>query len=150
MDEQAESTSQTPRTGSSETESLLPTYEQQFQSTNAESPVSPPGPTATSNEIRDFLTRLLILKRTLAPDHAHRIASKWTLGNGRELRSYPPAMYLDIFGREDGWVVYKETKLCIAHEKGNKGRTSFWRHCKFCTTIHGFDLELSKSKVNYF
>ena len=58
-------------------------------------------------------------------------------------------MYLDIFGREDGWVVYKEAKLCIVHEKGKKGRTSFWRHCKFRTTIHEFDLELLKSDANH-
>ena len=113
---------------------LLPTYEQS-QPTNAESesPLSPPEKTAFPAEIQAFLAHLLVTKRGLTSDHASRIGSKWTIGNGKELRSYKPAMYFDIFGREDGWVVYKEAKLCIAlDEKGKEEKTPIWRDCK-CT-----------------
>lgn len=126
------SRSPSPRKTSLDAEPLLPTYEQ-FQSSSTQSPDSPPETTATPDEIRDFLTRLLISKRGLTSDHASRISSKWTIGNGKELRSYPPSMYLDIFGREDGWVVYKEAKLCIVNEEKQKGKateTPFWVHCK--------------------
>jgi len=111
-------------------EPLLPTYEQ-FDSTDPATSDSPPESTATADQIRDFVVHLLTTKRGLALDHARRIASKWTIGNGKELRSWPPSMYLDIFGREDGWVVYKEVKLCIAHdEQSKKPSTSLASKCK--------------------
>jgi hypothetical protein len=111
-------------------EPLLPTYEQ-FDSTDPATSDSPPESTATADQIRDFVVHLLTTKRGLALDHARRIASKWTIGNGKELRSWPPSMYLDIFGREDGWVVYKEVKICIAHdEQSKKTSTSLASKCK--------------------
>lgn len=111
-------------------EPLLPTYEQ-FQSTDAATAETLPEKTATADQIRDFLVHLLTSKRGLALDHARRIASKWTIGNGKELRSYPPSMYLDIFGREDGWVVYKEVKTCIIRaEQSKKTELSRIGQCK--------------------
>lgn len=100
-------------------EPLLPTYEQ-CQSTDGTTAEILPETTATADQIRDFLVHLLTSKRGLALDHSRRIASKWTIGNGKELRSYPPSMYLDIFGREDGWVVYKEVKICIIRAEQSK------------------------------
>lgn len=79
-----------------------------------------PDPRATPDEVRDFLVRLLIKNRGLHEDHARRVASKWTLGTGRELSSYPPLLYAEIFGMEDAWMVYKEAKLFIEQEKAEK------------------------------
>lgn len=111
-------------------EPLLPTYEQ-LQSTDPAATEPLPETTATADQIRDFLVHLLTSKRGLALDHARRIASKWTIGNGKELRSYPPSMYLDIFGREDGWVVYKEVKTCIIRaEQSMKTEMSRIGQCK--------------------
>lgn len=111
-------------------EPLLPTYEQ-FQSTDAATVETLPETTATADQIRDYIVHLLTSKRGLALDHARRIASKWTIGNGKELRSYPPSMYLDIFGREDGWVVYKEVKTCIIRaEQIKKPELSRVGRCK--------------------
>lgn len=111
-------------------EPLLPTYEQ-FQSTDSATAETLPEKIATADQIRDFLVHLLTSKRGLALDHARRIASKWTIGNGKELRSYPPSMYLDIFGREDGWVVYKEVKTCIIRaEQSKKTELSRIGQCK--------------------
>ena len=124
--------SPSPRKTSLAEEPLLPTYEQ-FQSTDASTLELPPEPTATADQIRDFIVHLLTSKRGLALDHARRITSKWAIGNGKELRSYPPSMYLDIFGREDGWVVYKEIKLCILRDEQSKQtKTSPAMKCK-CT-----------------
>jgi hypothetical protein len=117
-------------------EPLLPTYEQ-FQSTDAATFEVPPDPTATADEIRDFVVHLLTAKRGLALDHARRIAAKWTIGNGKELRSYPPSMFLDIFGREDGWVVYKEVKLCIMQdERSKKPNITLASKCEYSPRIH--------------
>lgn len=123
---------QSLRKTSIDVESLLPTYEH-HQSTGVENEISPPEETATADDLRVFLTQLLISERGLTPDHAHDIASRWKTGNGKELRTYPATMYLDIFGREDGWVVYRETKLCLAQDKKDKGDTAplpFWHRCK--------------------
>ncbi|KAH0360997.1 hypothetical protein KCU65_g9024, partial [Aureobasidium melanogenum] len=75
---------------------------------------------ATPDEVREFLNKLLVQNRGLHPDHARRVASKWTLGTGRELTTYPPQLYAEIFGLEDAWMVYKEAKLFMRMEKKKK------------------------------
>jgi hypothetical protein len=103
----------------SSSEKDLP-FNENSQSTEAPNDV-PPAVNATPDEVRDFITRLLINRRGLPQDHVRRAVAKWTVGSGRELRSYTPSMYLDIFGREDGWIIYREVKLCIYCEQ-NKSR----------------------------
>ncbi|KAH0148305.1 hypothetical protein KCU67_g11502, partial [Aureobasidium melanogenum] len=83
--------------------------------------LSVPSEKATADEVREFLMQLLIKNRGLHQDHARRVASKWTLGTGRELISYPPRLYAEIFGLEDAWMVYKEAKVFICTEK-KKGK----------------------------
>jgi hypothetical protein len=80
-----------------------------------------PNEKATPDEVRSFLIQLLVQNRGLHHDHARRIASKWTLGTGRELMSYTPTLYAEIFGLEDAWMVYKEAKLFILTQK-KKGK----------------------------
>jgi hypothetical protein len=72
---------------------------------------------ATPDQVRYFLTHLLINKRDLPLDHVRRAVARWRIGTGLELRSYSPAMYLDIFGREDGWVIYQEVRLLMLDKK---------------------------------
>jgi len=90
----------------------------------------PPSINATPDEVRDFITRLLINRRGLPQDHVRRAVAKWTVGSGLELRSYTPSMYLDLFGREDGWIIYREVKLSIYCEQNKSGRRfdscEFW------------------------
>ncbi|CAD0081666.1 unnamed protein product [Aureobasidium vineae] len=93
------------------------------------SDLTAPGEKATPDEVRDFLVQLLIKNRGLHPDHARRVAAKWTLGTGRELTTYPPLLYAEIFGLEDAWMVYKEAKLFIRTEK-NKDTPN--GSCKSC------------------
>ncbi|THZ55025.1 hypothetical protein D6C86_08955 [Aureobasidium pullulans] len=66
--------------------------------------LNPPLPTASPSEVRAFITELLILTRNLPAQHAKDIADKWHLGTGRELTTYPPSVYADIFGSEDAWM----------------------------------------------
>lgn len=79
-----------------------------------------PSEKATPDEVREFLVALLIKNRGLNQDHARRVASKWTLGTGRELTTYPPLLYAEIFGLEDAWMVYKEAKLFMKLEEKKK------------------------------
>lgn len=68
-------------------------------------------PTATPDEVRSFLSQIL-RNRGIASDYAERIASRWTLGTGKELRSYPVAMFRQIFGPdEEGWMVYMAVRV---------------------------------------
>jgi hypothetical protein len=39
---------------------------------------------------------------------SRNIASLWTVGSGRELRTYPAQMFFSVFGDQAGWVLYKE------------------------------------------
>jgi hypothetical protein len=116
------------RDGSSAEENL-PLYEE-FQHTEANTDI-PPSKKATPDEVRDFITRLLINQRGLPQDYVRRAAAKWTIGSGQELRSYSPSMYLDIFGREDGWIIFREVKLCIYREQEKK----FWNRFGVCTRL---------------
>ncbi|THY13573.1 hypothetical protein D6D01_08315 [Aureobasidium pullulans] len=84
--------------------------------------LNPPLPTASPSEVRAFITELLILTRNLPAQHAKDIADKWHLGTGRELTTYPPSVYADIFGSEDAWMVYKESQLFIRRAKQEKTR----------------------------
>ncbi|THY37754.1 hypothetical protein D6C98_10614 [Aureobasidium pullulans] len=84
--------------------------------------LNPPLPTASPSEVRAFITELLILTRNLPAQHAKDIADKWHLGTGRELTTYPPSVYADIFGSEDAWMVYKESQLFIRRNKQEKNR----------------------------
>lgn len=95
-------------------EEHLPLYEE-FQE-DAASADTLPEAKATPGEVREFIANLLVTERNLSVDYARRAAAKWTVGSGRELRSYTPSMYLDIFGREDGWIIYREVHLIILHD----------------------------------
>jgi len=76
--------------------------------------------------------QLLIQNRALHPDHVRRIASKWNLGTGRELLSYTPSLYAEIFGLEDAWMVYKDAKVFILTQK-NKGKLRV--RCKLFVSV---------------
>jgi len=94
--------------------------------------LDPPLSTAAPSEVRAFITELLILTRNLSAQHAKEVADKWRLGTGRELTTYPPSVYADIFGSEDAWMVYKESQLFIrrAEQEKNK-RQDDLRKCTF-------------------
>lgn len=102
-----------------EGEEHLPLYSPNRDSSESTSPNHSllPARDASPELIRLFLTHLLTTTRGLELSHADTIASCWKIGKGQELRSYPPAMYLEIFGMEDGWVVYREVRLCVLREE---------------------------------
>lgn len=113
---------------SSGDEENLPLYEE-FQVSEAHGEVNTlPPPSATPDEVRDFLAQLLTTKRNLPQDQVRRIVAKWTIGTGVELRSYPASMFLDIFGREDGWITYREVRLAVL-----KAKNGFWHNYGTCT-----------------
>ncbi|GAB1731668.1 hypothetical protein NU195Hw_g4712t1 [Hortaea werneckii] len=79
-----------------------------------------PASTASPDEVRQFIMHILVSRRQLPTDHARRVAARWTVGSGLELRTYSPSMYLELFGSEDGWILYKEVKLMMHAESKKK------------------------------
>jgi hypothetical protein len=76
--------------------------------------------------VRHFLVRLLTSQRGIPQDQVRAVVGKWTVGIGQELRIYSAAMYLELFGLEDGWVIYHQVKLYVHREKcreSSKART---------------------------
>ena len=76
-----------------------------------------PGVDVTPAEIRENLARLLVRKRGLDENAASHIVQSWTIGSGLELRQYGAIMYLDLFGLEHGWILYREVKIGVRKEK---------------------------------
>lgn len=107
-------------------------FSEDSQNTEAHDDV-PPSVNATPDEVRDFITRLLTNRRGLPQEHVRRAVAKWIVGSGQELRSYSPSMYLDLFGREDGWIIYREVKLCMYREQ--KKSSGGYEPCEFCSTF---------------
>jgi hypothetical protein len=102
----------------SELEEGLPLYTE-LQYTEA-LPDFLPHAKASPMEVSDFLVHLLASSRDMSNDNARRLAALWTKGTGQELRGFPPAMYFDIFGTEDGWIVYREVHLTLHREKSKE------------------------------
>jgi hypothetical protein len=116
-------------------ESTLPLYNSQAgSSSSARERPSLPDKKATPQEIRDFLTQLLVATRSLPVVEAQEIASAWKLGSGHEMYSYPPQMYRQLFGSEHGWVVCQEVKTLVYEEKDKKtpGKAKL---CEFLCSI---------------
>jgi hypothetical protein len=98
---------------------------------NASHHILTPPPEASPAQIRTYLTHLLTTKRKLPEDYIRLVVANWKLGSGQELRSYSPAMYLRIFGHEDGWIIYREVMLA-KHYEDARAKTMLQRNwiCK--------------------
>lgn len=90
---------------------------------------------ASPNEVRDFIVHVLVSRRQLPVDHARRIATRWTIGSGLEMRSYPASMYLELFGSEDGWILYREIKLMM-HAEANRKFMHRYMSRKYTSMCH--------------
>lgn len=97
-----------------------------LQYAKLEDPPLPPR-NASPEQVRDYINQLLTTKRNLPNDELASIAARWTVGSGQELRSYSPSMYFQVFGYEDGWIVFHEVKLALYRED-DKQKTNFQRY----------------------
>jgi len=87
---------------------------------------------ATPDQIRAYFTKLLTEHDALLADDAAKcesIVSAWKIGGGVEMRQYGPAMYLELFGREYGWILYREVRMSIRKE------TNFLVRRPLCTCV---------------
>ena len=82
-------------------------------------PPTLPNATASPEEVRVFITHLL-QKQGAPQNDARDVAARWKIGRGREMRSYDPSIYFEVFGAEYGWILYREIKLRVHEEEGQK------------------------------
>lgn len=78
-----------------------------------------PSAAATPQEVRIFISHLL-REQGIPQSDASGVAAAWKIGRGREMRSYDPSIYFELFGAEHGWILYREIKLRIHQEKCQK------------------------------
>ena len=92
-------------------EENLPLYQKfQLQDPRIDTDTVPPS-TATPAEVRGYLASLLTKRHDLPENQVQRVVAHWTIGTGRELRVYTAQMFLDIFGGEYGWALYRDVRL---------------------------------------
>ncbi|KAL2871442.1 uncharacterized protein BJX67DRAFT_342244 [Aspergillus lucknowensis] len=65
-----------------------------------------PAPNAPADQVRAYITQLLITKHHVAPDAAEKYAGKWEIGAFSQLASAPQNTIQRIFGDNAGWCIY--------------------------------------------
>ncbi|KAH9844477.1 hypothetical protein Tdes44962_MAKER01511 [Teratosphaeria destructans] len=79
---------------------------------------------ASADDIREYLSQILVSKYRVGIDEARRVALKWGAGTVRELKQYPPHMFLELFGPENGWLLYKQVKMGVAEQENKNSKSS--------------------------
>ncbi|RMY78589.1 hypothetical protein D0864_09248 [Hortaea werneckii] len=97
-------------------EEHLPVY----QCSEHADPNTLPASQASPEDVRQFIISVLVSRRQLPIDYARYVAARWHIRSGLELRTYPASMYSELFGSEDGWIIYKEIKPMIDGESQKK------------------------------
>ncbi|KAK4506365.1 hypothetical protein PRZ48_000095 [Zasmidium cellare] len=82
-------------------------------------PIQAPSESANSSEVRSFIVEVLVRQYDIDEEHAKEIAQHWDVGSGRELRQFPARLFVEIFGLQAGWVLYKEVSARAIEEKVN-------------------------------
>lgn len=54
-------------------------------------------------------------------EFADATAQLWRIGSGQELRSYPPHVFIGLFGEEFGRILYREVRMRVL-----RGKTPCW------------------------
>lgn len=72
-------------------------------------PTLPP-PSASVNEVREYIKITLIVKYNTSQEYADEIAMKWTLGRGWTLREYSESDFRRCFGPEIGLSLHRAVK----------------------------------------
>ncbi|KAK4635957.1 hypothetical protein CLAFUW4_00200 [Fulvia fulva] len=112
---------------SSDTSTLLNKPETEVAASDpATDSIALPAEEASAPEVRRYITEVLTINHELDVHDAQNIASKWTIGSGRDLRKFTPCIYRDIFGSATAWILYREVKVVAAQENFKKSPPMKW------------------------
>ncbi|KAL5358452.1 hypothetical protein BJX96DRAFT_146628 [Aspergillus floccosus] len=83
---------------------------------------------AGPNEVRAYITRILVSKHDAAPELAQQIASQWTLGRPGDLRRAGVKYFDQVFGSDIGTFLFRTVQEDIRAEwdKSLPGMVLFW------------------------
>ncbi|GAB7322554.1 hypothetical protein MBLNU13_g03474t1 [Cladosporium sp. NU13] len=95
-----------------------------------------PRPAAPPEEVRLFIAYFL-QEQGIPQSDTQDVAARWKIGRGREMGSYDPTIYFEIFGAEHGWILYREVKVRIHVEKRRKFAYKYGSEL-FTTGLVGF------------
>ncbi|GES64371.1 hypothetical protein ATEIFO6365_0008044100 [Aspergillus terreus] len=84
--------------------------------------------TAGPNEVRVYITRILVCKHDAAPELAQQIARQWTLGRPGDLRRAGMKYFDQVFGSEVGTFLFRTVQEDIRAEWDQSllGIVIFW------------------------
>lgn len=96
-----------------------PNYEPILTGTTVDDTELVPAPADSANaaEVRSFIVNVLVKQYSVDKQLAHAIAQLWSVGSGRELQKFPARLFIQIFGEQAGWVLYKEVSIRAIQEK---------------------------------
>ena len=69
--------------------------------------MQPPSPQARPREVRAYLANILIQKHDVNPEAAESMIDRWQLGRGRDLRQANSIDFVNLFGKQVGWYLYR-------------------------------------------
>lgn len=85
----------------------LPEYPQ--TSTQLTAAILPP-PSASAEEVRDYIRGVLVVKHGTTPGYAEEFAIKWQLGRGWDLRELGKQKFTQLFGELIGTHLCRDVK----------------------------------------
>lgn len=88
-----------------------------------------PSSTATPNEVRAYLVQVLIIKHNATADYANKVAKKWGLGRGLDLRRMRRSDFQNWFGHADGYYLFDSVQEDI-RSNPNKTPFGFIAYCR--------------------
>jgi hypothetical protein len=120
---------------------------------------TPPPQDATPTEVRSWFITLLCDLHAVPENEAKEIASKWRLGRGSELIYYDVDTFRNIFGGEEGTILFGHARGELQTDK--KGPTGSMKAlkkdifgltpgCELSCPGHGFWVLLIKVKWPLF
>lgn len=78
-----------------------------------------PSPADSAEVVREYLFEVLTSTHQLDEPQAREIASKWAIGRGHDLRSFPSKAYVDRFGPQFGWVFFQDVQTRLSENANN-------------------------------
>lgn len=78
-----------------------------------------PGQNAPVAEIRAFLSEILV-SHGADTDEARRLALRWAVGTGSDLRNSPSQVFCATFGDLAGFVLYSRIRVLVGGERGGR------------------------------
>ena len=110
-----------------------PSYPSPAPTMRPNSPILP-RPSASEDEVRDYIRSLLVVKHNIAVETANATATRFYLGRGWGLRAMHLEKYNEIFGTEFGRYLHVDVRQALDAEALAEDRKEFesWKHSQMC------------------